>query len=91
MASDDLFFLRTGDETSTYVLVRLGGGEGALRAEATLEGEADGEGVTFETLRGDLPSVLREANEFALLNGFDLRIDLNGQDWPAELGIIGNK
>ncbi|ALN71146.1 hypothetical protein [Aureimonas sp. AU20] len=91
MASDDLFFLRTGDETSTYVLVRLIGGEGALRAEATLDGAAEGEGVEFETMRGDPPTVLRDANEFALLNGFDLRIDLAGNEWPAELGIIGNK
>lgn len=91
MASDDLFFLRTGDETSAFVLVRLLGGDGTPQAEASLEKADAPDDAAISGLRGDLPMVLREANEFALLKGYDFRVDLAGHDWPAELGIIGNR
>ncbi|WP_062016116.1 hypothetical protein [Aureimonas sp. AU4] len=92
MASDDLFFLRTGEETKPFVLVTLQGEGSSVRGRAslvgTMEGEATGELPAAES---DLAAALREANEYALLNGLDLRIDLNGREWPEGLGILGNR
>jgi hypothetical protein len=89
MAADDLFFLRTGTETGPYVLVTLGSHE-PIDAKAHLENADAGGTREGLDLSGDLPDVLREANEFALLNGYDMRIELNGRTWPEHLGVIGN-
>jgi len=89
MAADDLFFLRTGEETGPFVLVRLTGGSGTPQGSAALEGEPVAGGDGFRT-EGDLAEVLREAKDHALLNGLDLRIDLDGQHWSDTLGILGN-
>lgn len=89
MAADDLFFLRTGSEAGAFVLVSLGETE-PIDARAHLEGAGtDGDGAPLD-LSGDLPSVLRDATEYALLNGYDIRIELNGRTWPEHLGVIGN-
>lgn len=89
MAADDLLFMRTGDETGPFVLVRLLGGTPNPRAEAALSGGAAGEEAGFQA-SGDLASVLRDAQEHALLQGLDLRIELDGHSWPEDLGILGN-
>ncbi|MBB3950778.1 hypothetical protein [Aureimonas jatrophae] len=92
MASDDLFFLRTGEETTPFVLVTLQGDGSNARGEATLVGTPEGEATgELPAGAGDLTTTLRDANEYALLNGLDLRIDLNGRQWPADLGILGNR
>ncbi len=92
MAGDDLFFLRTGEESRPYVLLTLLGEGSDLRGEASLEGSDGGEGTgDFQPIAGDLASALRDANEYALLKGLDLRIELNGRTWPEGLGILGNR
>lgn len=92
MAADDLYFLRSGSEDRPYVLVKLVPGDNGLAAEAVLmdpeDDERPQEGLDVS---GEAQTVLREAGEYATLNGHDLRIDLNGQEWREELGIIGNK
>ncbi|WP_182422150.1 hypothetical protein [Aureimonas sp. ME7] len=91
MATDDLFFLRTGEESRPFVLVRLIGGRGKLRGSASISGPTAGQAPADEiNLNGDLPDVLRDAQEHAMLHGLDLRIALDGNEWPEELGIIGN-
>ncbi|WP_336741348.1 hypothetical protein [Aureimonas altamirensis] len=92
MAADDLYFLRSGSEDRPFVLVKLVPKEGSLAATAVLMGvEDDGLPQNGLDLSGDVQTVLSEASEYAMLNGYDLRIELNGQEWPEELGIIGNK
>jgi len=92
MAADDLFFLRTGEETRPFVQVRLLGDGDSVAAEASIsDPSASGTGAKDDfARRGDLPSVLREARDHALLKGLDLRIELNEHSWPKELGILGN-
>ena len=92
MAAEDLYFLRSGSEDRPYVLVKLVPGDNGLAAEAVLMGPEDDEPLQDGLdISGEAQTVLREASEYAMLNGRDLRIELNGQEWPEELGIIGNK
>lgn len=92
MSRGDLFFLRTGEETKPFVLVTLGGEGSRLSGEARLVGTVPGEaGPDFSAIHGDLAEALRKANEYALLKGLDLRIDLAGRTWPDDLGILGNR
>lgn len=92
MTADDLYFLRSGSEDRPYVLVKLVPIEGRLAANALLR-DPDDDRLPQDGLdvSGEIESVLREANEYAMLKGYDLRIDLNGQEWPEKLGIIGNR
>lgn len=91
MAGDDLFFQRTGEETRPFVLVRLRKASGDLEGVATIEGpQADGVDRSGVDMEGDLGDVLRDAQEHAALTGLDLRVDVDGNEWPPHLGILGN-
>lgn len=90
MAADDLFFQRTGEETRAFVQVCLKRGPNRLDGVATMSGPMTSGSDDALEITGDLPSVLREAQEYAMLNGLDLRIALDGNTWPTHLGILGN-
>jgi hypothetical protein len=89
MADEQVFFRKTGEETSAYVLVWVFDESGRMTAEASIEAPAADDGQ-YETLdfKGDVQPVLRDAVEYAALNGFDLRIYNDGVVWPTELGSL---
>jgi hypothetical protein len=91
MASDDLFFQVTGDETEAFVLITLTSGGEEPQARAEMAGPAaEGLNTELPELEGSLIKVLRDGQEYAMLNGLGLRIDLNGNEWPDRFGILGN-
>ena len=89
MADEQVFFRKTGEETSAYVLVWMFEERGRMTAEASIEAPATDDGQ-YETLdfKGDAQTVLRDAVEYAALNGCDLRITMDCVEWPTELGSL---
>lgn len=98
-ATDKLYFPPTGEETSHFLLVTLSkGGDGGLRGRVSVEKpgqpqEGSGAAPTYEgATDGDLAAVLKEADEFAALKGYPLRVSKpDGVDFPAELGTYAER
>lgn len=86
---DHVYFHTTGDEAGAFVLVRIFKDGGDLAAEITMEGSnAQSVGLDAVPTRGAVPTMLREAREFAALNGYDLRVKMIGVEWPKEMGSL---
>lgn len=84
-----VFFRRTGAESSAFALVRLFENNGKIEAEASIDGPFT-ERSDYDDLpaSGDPQTVLKEASEMAALKGLDVRVDLDGVEWPDTLGSL---
>ena len=88
-AEQHVYFPRTGDESTRFILVRLFEASGTPRAERSIAGPlGDGEDVREPAMEGAPHEILRDAREAAAVTGLDLRIQLDGVAWDGELGSL---
>ena len=90
MVAEQIFFRQTGAEQSSFVLVRLYREGGSAKAAAAVTPPASGGGEAADgfSLEGEIEPVLREATEYAMLKGYDLRIATENVEWPDALGSL---
>lgn len=97
-ATDRLYFPPTGEETSFYLLVAVSKEGSGLKARVSVEKpgeprESLGETPAYDgAASGDLASVLKEADEFAALKGYPIRVSKPADvAFPAELGTYAER
>ena len=99
-ATDKLYFPPTGEETSHYLLVTVSEGSGGgLQGRVSVEkpGQpqegAESAPPQYEgATEGGLATVLKEADEFAALRGYPLRLAKpDDVEFPAELGTYAER
>jgi hypothetical protein len=97
-ATDKLYFPPTGEETSFYLLVTVSKEGVALTGRVSVETpdearESLGEAPAYEgATGGDLGNVLKEADEFAALRGYPIRVAKPADvEFPAELGTYAER
>ena len=88
-AENEVYFPMTGDESHTFVLVRLFSEDGSMKAEPSIGGPAaEGADYDFPPADSEPHKVLRSIREFAGLRGLDIRIQLDGVEWDRDLGTL---
>ncbi|WP_152047823.1 hypothetical protein [Aureimonas psammosilenae] len=96
-ATDSLFFPPTGEESSYYLLVTISGAKGALRGRPTIQApitipEGADAAPDYPEREGELAAILKEAGEFAAVNGYPLRVSKPAEvDFPSELGTYAER
>ncbi|KAB0681405.1 hypothetical protein [Aureimonas leprariae] len=97
-ATDKLYFPPTGEETSYFLLVTVSKEGDGLRGRVSVEKpgqprEGSGGAPTYEgQTEGDLAAVIKEADEFAALKGYPIRVAKpDDLAFPTELGTYAER
>ncbi len=96
-ATDSLFFPPTGEENAYYLLVTISEGADGLRGRVAVEApkslpEGADAPPDYPGREGDLATIMKEAGEFAAVNGYALRVSKPADiAFPPELGTYAER